>query len=98
MELLSTFRLIINQIRQEKGCLDCRFLQDIDNENIIHVEERWERRSFMENHFRSDRFSALLGAIQVLGESYEIRINESSRTEGIETVQAAQAKKDVNDE
>jgi len=33
-----------------------------------------------------------------LGQSYEIRINESSETEGIEAVQDARAKENVNDE
>jgi quinol monooxygenase YgiN len=64
---------------------------EFDNENIIHIEQRWKHRSFMEDHLRSDLFSALIGAIQVLSQSYEIRINESSRTEGMEAVQAAQA-------
>lgn len=91
-ELLSTCRLIADQTRQENGCMDFYITLDIDNENIIHVEQRWEHRSFMEDYFRSDLFSALFGAIQVLGQSYEIRINESPRTEGVEAIQAAQAK------
>jgi len=91
-EFLSTCRMIADQTRQEKDCLDFCLMLDFDNENIIHVEQRWKRRSFMEDHFRSDLFSALIGAIQVAGQSYEIRINESSRTEGMEAVQTAQAK------
>ena len=89
-ELLSTCRLIADQTRKEKGCLEFSITMDIDNENIIHVEQRWEHRSFMEIHFCSDLFSALIGAVQVLGESYEIRINQSTRTEGMEAVKAAQ--------
>lgn len=57
------------------------------------LEQGWERRSFLENHFQSDLFRALMGAIQVLSQSCEIRINESSRTEGMEAVQAARAPK-----
>ena len=88
---MSTCRIIAEQTRQEKGCLDFCLMLEFDNENIIHIEQRWKHRSFMEDHLRSDLFSALIGAIQVLGQSYEIRINESSRTEGMEAVQAAQA-------
>lgn len=91
-ELLSTCRLIVDQACQERGCLEFSLTVDFENEDIIHVEQRWEHRSFMENHFQSDLFSALIGAIQVLGQSYEIRINESSRTEGMEAVRAAQKK------
>lgn len=92
-ELESTSRMIADKTRQENGCLGFYLTLDLDDENIIHVEQRWESRSFMENHLRSDIFRALIGAIQVLGQSYEIRINESSRTEGMEAVQSAQSKK-----
>ena len=88
---MSTCRIIAEQTRQEKGCLDFCLMLEFDNENIIHIEQRWKHRSFMEDHLRSDLFSALIGAIQMLSQSYEIRINESSRTEGMEAVQAAQA-------
>ena len=96
-ELLSACRLITDQTRQEKGCVDCRFYQDIDNENLINIEETWERRSYMAEHFRSDIFSALLGAVKLLGETHEIRINDGSQTEGLEAVQTAKSKGDVND-
>ena len=95
-ELLSACRLITDQTRQEKGCLDCRHYQDVDNENLIYLEETWENRSYLDEHFRSDIFSALLGAMKLLGETHEIRINEGLRTEGIEAVHAARLREAVN--
>ena len=91
-ELLSACRLITDQTRQEKGCLGCRLSQDIDNENIINIEETWEHRSYLDEHFRSDIFSALLGAMKLLGKTHEIRINDGSQTEGFEAVQMARSK------
>ena len=91
-ELLSAFQLITDQTRQEKGCLACRLSQDIDNENLIDIEETWEARSYLDEHFRSDIFSALLGAVKLLGETHEIRINDGSQTEGLEAVQMARSK------
>ena len=91
-EFLSACRLITDQTRQEEGCLDCRLSQDIDNENLIYLEETWEHRSYLDEHFRSDIFSALLGAMKLLGETHEIRINDGSQTEGLEAVQAARSK------
>ncbi|MBA7713452.1 hypothetical protein ES703_122455 [subsurface metagenome] len=91
-ELLSACRLITDQTRQEKGCLGCRLSQDIDNENLINLEETWEHRSYLDEHFRSDIFSALLGAVKLLGETHEIRINDGSQTEGLEAVQMARSK------
>jgi quinol monooxygenase YgiN len=95
-ELLSACDSIFDKTRQEKGCLGCRLSQDIENENLIHLEETWERRSYLEDYFRSSIFSALFGAIKMLCESHEIRINGGSQTEGIEAVQAARSKKHMS--
>jgi quinol monooxygenase YgiN len=91
-ELLYSFRLIIDQTRQEKGCLSCRLSQDIENENLMNLVETWERRSYLDEHIRSDIFSALLGAAKLLGETHEIRINDGSLTEGMKAVQATRSK------
>jgi quinol monooxygenase YgiN len=95
-ELLSAFRLITDKTRQEKGCLGCHFYQDIDNENLINIEETWERRSYLDEHFCSDIFSALLGAVKLLGETHQIRINDGSQTEGLEAVKAARSKESIS--
>ena len=94
IELLSACRLITDETRQEKGCLGCRFSQDIDNENVIIIEEKWERRSYLDEHFRSDVFSALLGGAKLLGETHEIRISDGPLTEGMEAIQKARSKKE----
>jgi len=88
-ELLSACRLITDQTRQEKGCLGCRVSQDIDNQNLINLEETWDHRSYLDEHFRSDVFSALLGAVKLLGETHEIRINGGNQKEGGDAVKRA---------
>jgi quinol monooxygenase YgiN len=92
-ELLRACRLITDQTRQESGCKSSQFSQDNDNENIITLEQQWEQGPSMNNYFRSDHFSALLGAAQLLGKTHEIRINDGSLTEGMEAVQAARSKR-----
>ena len=88
-EILSACRLISDRTRQEKGCLDCRLSQDIDNESLIYLEQTWERRSYLEEHFRSDVFSALLGAMKLLGENHVIQINGGAQKEGRDAVKRA---------
>ena len=88
-ELLSACRLITDQTRQESGCKSSRVFQDNDNENIITLEQQWEERSSLDSCFRSDLFSALLGAMKWLGQTYEIRINGSTREEGRDAVKRA---------
>ena len=96
-EFLCACRLITDQTRKEKGCLGCRLSQDMDNQNLINIEETWARRSYLDKHLRSDIFSALLGAVKLLGETHEIRINDGSQTEGLEAVQMAQSKEGMSD-
>ena len=91
-ELLSVFQMINKQTLQKKGCLGCRLSQDIDDENLIYLEETWEHRSQLDEHLRSDIFSALIGSVEFLGENHEIRINDFSDTEGLEAVQSARSK------
>jgi quinol monooxygenase YgiN len=81
-ELLRACRLITDQTRQESGCKSSQFSQDNDNKNIITLEQQWEERSSLDNYFRSDHFSALFGAMKLLGRNYEIRINGGNQKEG----------------
>ncbi len=88
-ELLSTCRAITDQTRQETGCKSIRLSQDNGNENIITLEQQWEQRSFLNDYFRSDHFSVLLGAMKLLGRTYDIRINGNNQKEGRNTVKRA---------
>lgn len=93
IELLSACRLITEKTRKEKGCIACLLSQDIDNENLIQIEEKWEHRSDLNKHVSSDTFSALLGALKLLGETHEIRINEGSKVLDMNDIEAVRLKK-----
>ncbi|MCP4623168.1 MAG: antibiotic biosynthesis monooxygenase [bacterium] len=88
-ELLRTCRLITDQTRQETGCKSSQLSQDSDNENIIALQQQWEQWHSLNNYFRSDHFSALLGAMKWLGRTYEIRINGGTQEEGRDAVKRA---------
>ncbi len=88
-ELLRTCRLITDQTRQESGCKSSRLFQENGNENIIRLEQQWEQQSTLDNYFKSDHFSALLGAMKWLGRTYEIRINGGTQEEGRDIVKRA---------
>jgi len=95
-ELLSAFRLFTEQTRHTKGCEACRIFQDIDDDNLINLEETWSCRPDLNTYFQSDIFSALLGAVKLLGATHEIRISDGSHTEGMEAVHAARQEKEAN--
>jgi len=90
-ELLRTCRFITDQTRRENGCKSSRFSQDSDNENIITLQQQWEQWSSLNNYFRSDHFSALLGAMKLLSRTYEVRINGGTPEEGMDAVTRARS-------
>ena len=88
-ELLNTCRSITDQTRHESGCKSSRLSQDSDNANIITLEQQWEQQPALDNYLRSDHFSALLGAMKWLGQTYKIRINGGTQEEGRDAVKRA---------
>ena len=85
-ELLRTCQLIADQTLQKSGCESSLFSQNKADESLINLEQKWEDRSSLINYFRSDHFTALLGAMKWLGQSYDIRINGGTHEEGMKIV------------
>ena len=65
-ELLSACRMIAAQSLKEAGCIESRLFQDI-NEDGIKIEQKWLRQKLLMDYFRSDHFTALIGAMKWLG-------------------------------
>jgi quinol monooxygenase YgiN len=85
-ELLRTCQLISDQTLQESGCESSLTSQKNADEALINLEQEWDNRSLLNSYFRSDNFTALLGAMKWLGQSYDIRINGGTHEEGMKTV------------
>lgn len=45
---------MIEASRNEDGCIDYTYSQDILEPNLIHVKELWRDRGSLDNHFVSD--------------------------------------------
>ena len=88
-ELLRTCQLIVDQTLQESGCESSLISQKKADEGLINLEQKWDNKSSLNNYFRSDQFTALLGAMKWLGRSYDIRLNGGTHEEGIEIVKSA---------
>jgi quinol monooxygenase YgiN len=83
-EFIQTIRSIFRGIRKEKGYLDFSVYQDSYKENTYLVVGEWKTRQAMEKHFQTHEFELLIGAARVLGETFEMRIAEVSKTGGFE--------------
>jgi quinol monooxygenase YgiN len=81
-ELLNACQMIVEQTRKEAGCMDGRLLKGEKDEYDIILEQHWKQRHLLDGYFRSDHFTALLGAMKLLATNYELIINDGSSSEG----------------
>jgi len=63
---------LIACIRVEKGCRRCDFFQNIEDKNELSLFEEWDTRENLDSHLKSERFSVLRGAINLLQEPDEM--------------------------
>ncbi|MGD8954174.1 MAG: antibiotic biosynthesis monooxygenase [Desulfobacterales bacterium] len=77
-ELVNACQMIVEQTRKEAGCIDSRILKGEKDENGIILEQHWKQRHLLDGYFRTDHFSALLGAMKLLAIEFEVTINDGS--------------------
>jgi quinol monooxygenase YgiN len=77
-ELLNACQMIVEQTRKEDGCIDSRLLKGEKDEEGIILEQHWKQRHLLDGYFRSDHFTALLGAMKLLAVDWEMAINDGA--------------------
>ena len=92
-EVTQTLLSMIEPTENGRGCLSCHVLRDIEDKNVFSLIEEWETREDLDDHIKSARFSVLLGTKSLLCEPQQIEIHTVSHSEGMETVNAARAKR-----
>jgi quinol monooxygenase YgiN len=93
-EALIILRSMIKQTELEPGCLSCRLYRDVQEQGALMLEEIWANEKDLERHLRSDKFLAVLLAVEMATEFPEIRFDVISHSTGIETIEKARAKPD----
>jgi quinol monooxygenase YgiN len=76
-EFIGSLRFLSSEIRKEQGCLDFRFYRDFEKKEAYRVLAEWKTRQAMEAHFKREKFCVLIGAARVLGEDFEMSIDET---------------------
>ena len=56
-------------MRKVDGCSDGPFFSDMEDEEILFLWMQWEDTATLERYIRSGSGSAILGAIDLLGET-----------------------------
>lgn len=85
-ELYQTLQALLPTMRKEIGCQACRVTRDVENGELFLLASEWDVPGSFEGYLRSGSGSALLGAIDLLGESARVRTGADERWEEIETL------------
>ncbi len=85
-ELRQTLHSVVEQMREENGCVDSNFYQNAENENDFFLVQEWETRKALDDHLRSGRFKVLMGARSLLSRPAEIMIHRVSQSLELEAV------------
>jgi quinol monooxygenase YgiN len=85
-EFYQTLQAILTTIRKEKGCRNCRVYRDVEDGRVFILSVYWKDPVSLEQYIASDSGGALLGAIDLLGETARVQIGRNAPWEGIETL------------
>lgn len=78
---------LMKKWRNEKGCISYHLYKE--NEDKFCLVSEWQSREDIESHFRSNGFTLLMGAIDVLCETPEVNITNGKSSFGIEAIKVA---------
>ncbi len=78
-EFVDSLPSLLSGFRKEKGCLDYRVYQDLDEAHAFCIVAEWETDEAMQKHFLTQNFVVLIGAARVLSETFEMNIAESRK-------------------
>jgi quinol monooxygenase YgiN len=85
-EILQTLLALLQQPKNEKGCLSYGIFSDIEDKNVFNLISEWETRQYLDHYMKSNRFSILLGTKSLLSEPLEMQILAGSDLKGMEVV------------
>ena len=90
-EVLQTVSTLTGTMRKEIGCRACDFYIDTENADTFLLVEEWDAQEDFDRHVRAPAFSALLGAMTLLHQRPDVRINAVTETAGMEKIKALRA-------
>lgn len=80
---------LIRRLSMTHGCLGYRVRSDNTQKYQFIIESEWRSSEEMEEHFRGNNFTILLGAIKVLCQTCDVRITDGTRSAGMEAIEEA---------
>jgi quinol monooxygenase YgiN len=77
-EFLQTMTSLKQDEQHSRGLLSTTIYRSIDDQNLFSFTNQWETDDDLKNYLKGKSFTVLLGAVEVLCESTEIKYTESA--------------------
>lgn len=85
-ELYQTLQALLPTMRKEKGCQACRVTRDVEDGELFFLSGEWDAPESFDGYLRSGSGSAMLGAIDLLGESARFKTGSDEKWNGIDAL------------
>ena len=76
-EMLDNLNTFSDQFRSERGCQGYHIFRECDKSGSFRLVGEWQTYLAMKQHFQTDNFKILIGAIKVLCETSEVLTAET---------------------
>jgi quinol monooxygenase YgiN len=90
-EIFQTVSSVAGLVRKEQGCRACNVYINAEDPDAFLLIEEWDAQEEFDRHVRTPVFSALLGAMTLLNQRPDVRINNVVDTAGMEKITAVRA-------
>jgi quinol monooxygenase YgiN len=87
-EFMQTILSLLAEIRKTTVCLDYVLYRAVEEDNSFCLVSKWQSQQQLYEHVRTRAFSVLFGAMQVLGNTQDIKLDTISQTRGVEALEA----------
>lgn len=85
-ELIHALPALMPALQFTEGCRGSRIYKDAQDGELLLLSIQWNDLPDLRNYMLSDRGTAILGAINLLGQKVRVRIDTENDWEGIEAL------------
>jgi quinol monooxygenase YgiN len=77
-EFFQTIQAIRKKIIKSKGCINFNIYSEVGKDRAYCIVEEWRSQKDIDQHFKSDIFTVLMGALNLLGEKPLVTVSNEA--------------------
>jgi len=88
-EIIDILSSVKGPAEGKSGCISCFIYQEVNHENRITYEEKWEKQVQLNKHICSDLYRKILAVIDMSSQPPEVKFSTTSSTVGMDLIKSA---------